>query len=131
MQSANDNVDQSLGLAWNVPCRIGTITLYLQIHVIRSPAYDILLGWPFDVLTESTIKNFSNEDQTITIVNPNSKRSVAIPTMSSTPSVQLPFLQGNEELSDKDNDYVLIISLDSSSSSSSIKAYTPISSLNS
>jgi hypothetical protein len=30
----NGDVDQSLGLAQNVPCRIGTITLYLQIHVI-------------------------------------------------------------------------------------------------
>jgi hypothetical protein len=34
MQSANSDVDQSLSLARNVPCRIGTITLYLQIHVI-------------------------------------------------------------------------------------------------
>jgi hypothetical protein len=82
MQSANGNVNQSLGLAWNVPCRIGTITLYLQIHVIRLPAYNILLGRPFNVLTESTINNFANEDQTMTIVDPNSKRSVAILTMS-------------------------------------------------
>jgi hypothetical protein len=34
MQSANGDIDQSLGLVQNVPCRIGTITLYLQIHVI-------------------------------------------------------------------------------------------------
>jgi hypothetical protein len=68
MQSVNGDVDQSLGLVQNVPCRIGTITLYLQIHVIRSPAYEILLGQPFDVLTESTIKNFTNEDQTITML---------------------------------------------------------------
>jgi hypothetical protein len=45
--------------------------------------------------------------------------------------VQLPFLQGNKELNDRDDDYVLIISLNSSNSSSSIEAYTPISSLNS
>jgi hypothetical protein len=31
MQSGNGDVDQSLGLPRNVPCRIGTITLYLQI----------------------------------------------------------------------------------------------------
>jgi hypothetical protein len=58
MQSANGEVDQSLGLARNIPCKINSITLYLQIHIIRSPAYDILLGRPFDVLTESTVKNF-------------------------------------------------------------------------
>jgi hypothetical protein len=44
MQSANGEVDQSLGLSRNVPCKINTITLYLQIHIIQSPAYDILLG---------------------------------------------------------------------------------------
>ena len=41
MQSANGEIDQSLGLTRNVPCRIGSITLYLQIHVIRNPAYNI------------------------------------------------------------------------------------------
>jgi hypothetical protein len=44
MQSANGEVDQSLSLSHNVPCKINSITLYLQIHIIRSPAYDILLG---------------------------------------------------------------------------------------
>jgi hypothetical protein len=85
MQSANSEVDQSLGLAHNVPCKINSITLYLQIHTIRSPAYDILLGQPFDVLTKSTVKNFPNEDQTITIINPNTKRSITIPTLPRTP----------------------------------------------
>jgi hypothetical protein len=85
MQSANGEVDQSLGLAHNVPCKINSITLYLQIHIIRSPAYDILLGRPFDVLTESTVKNFPNEDQTITIIDPNTKHSVTIPTLPWTP----------------------------------------------
>jgi hypothetical protein len=34
MQSANGEVDQSLSLACNVPCKINSITLYLQIHII-------------------------------------------------------------------------------------------------
>jgi hypothetical protein len=34
MQSANGEVDQSLGLSRNVPCKINSITLYLQIHII-------------------------------------------------------------------------------------------------
>jgi hypothetical protein len=80
MQSANGDVDKSLGLARNVPIRIGEITLYIQIHVIRSPAYDILLGRPFDVLTESVVRNFANEDQTITIRDPNSGLRATIPT---------------------------------------------------
>jgi hypothetical protein len=44
MQLANGEVDQSLGLSCNIPCKINTITLYLKIHIIRLPAYDILLG---------------------------------------------------------------------------------------
>ncbi|KAF8230997.1 hypothetical protein L208DRAFT_1279149 [Tricholoma matsutake] len=44
MQSANGTVDETLSLAPNVPCDLGGITIYMQIHVIRDPAYDILLG---------------------------------------------------------------------------------------
>jgi hypothetical protein len=36
MQSANGNIDQSLRLSRNVPFRIHTITLYMQVHIIRS-----------------------------------------------------------------------------------------------
>lgn len=80
MQSANGEIDKSLGLARNIPLCIGGITLYVQIHVIRSPAYDILLGRPFDTLTESVIRNYANEDQTITIMDPNSGQRATIPT---------------------------------------------------
>jgi len=84
MQSANGNVNQSLGLSRNVPFQIGAITFYLQVHIIRSPAYDILLGRPFDILTESIVRNFANEDQTITIRDPNSGRRVTVPTHART-----------------------------------------------
>ncbi|KAF8228389.1 hypothetical protein L208DRAFT_1291567, partial [Tricholoma matsutake] len=43
LQSANGGIDQNLGLAWNVPCKVGSITLYMQIHIIHDPAYNILL----------------------------------------------------------------------------------------
>ena len=82
MQSANGEIDKSLGLARNVPMRIGDITLYVQIHIIRSPAYDILLGRPFDILTESVVRNFANEDQTITIFDPNTGRRATVPTQA-------------------------------------------------
>jgi metal-sulfur cluster biosynthetic enzyme len=80
MQSANGNTDWSLGLARNVPFTIGAITLYMQVHIIRSPAYDILLGRPFDILTESIVRNFANEDQTVTISDPNTSQRYTIPT---------------------------------------------------
>ena len=80
MMSANGSTDWSLGLARNVPFTIGSITLYMQTHIIRSPAYEVLLGRPFDILTESIIRNFANEDQTITISDPNTGQRYTIPT---------------------------------------------------
>ena len=80
MQSANGNLDQSLGLACNIPFQIGAITMYLKVHVISSPAYNVLLGQPFDVLTESVVRNFANEDQTITIQDPNTGKHITVLT---------------------------------------------------
>jgi hypothetical protein len=77
MQSANGTVDRSLGIIENLSFRVGTIEIQLQVHVIEEPAYDILLGRPFDVLTESIIRNSRNEDQTITITDPNNPHHVA------------------------------------------------------
>jgi hypothetical protein len=82
MMSANGGVDQSLGLARNVPFLVGDITLYLQIHVLRAPAYDILLGRPFDVLTQSVVRNYANENQTVTIKDPNTGRKATVPTIA-------------------------------------------------
>jgi hypothetical protein len=85
MESANGEVDESLGLARNVPFSIGPVTLFLQLHVVRSPAYDILLGRPFDVLTQSVIKNYQNEDMTLTIEDPNAHKVCTIPTLRRGP----------------------------------------------
>ena len=82
MQSANSEVDETLGLARNVPMLLGEIMFYVQFHVIRNPAYDILLGRPFDVLLESIVRNYKNEDQTITIHDPNSGRTATVPTFA-------------------------------------------------
>ena len=54
LQSANSGIDYSLGLAQNMPCEVSSTTLYMQIHIICDPAYDILLAWPFNILTESS-----------------------------------------------------------------------------
>lgn len=82
MQSANGEIDQSLGMAHNVPFQVGELTLYLQVHVIRQAAYDVLLGRPFDVLTESVVRNFRNEDQTLTLHCPNSGIVTTVPTFA-------------------------------------------------
>src|SRR5271168_2373121 len=81
MESANGNINPSLGLSRNVPFQIAKITVYLQVHIIHSPAYDVLLGRPFDILTESVVGNFANKGQTITFRDPNTGWGVTVPTL--------------------------------------------------
>ncbi|KAL1944873.1 hypothetical protein VTO73DRAFT_2493 [Trametes versicolor] len=85
MQSANGDFNPSLGLARNVPVRFGSVIVYLQFHIIRSPAYDVLLGRPFDVLTESIVQNFDDGSQTITLHDPNSNILAKVPTLPRRP----------------------------------------------
>ncbi|PPQ83528.1 hypothetical protein CVT24_006142, partial [Panaeolus cyanescens] len=80
MESANGSIDQSLGLARNVSFDIGGITFYLQVHVLREPAYDVLIGRPLDVLAQIVTTNFVDGTQNITLHDPNSDRVVTIPT---------------------------------------------------
>jgi hypothetical protein len=81
MQSANGSHDESLGLVENLELEIGGMKLHVQAHVICNPAYNVLLGRPFNVLTASHIKNYRDKSQTITITNPNSGKMVSIPTV--------------------------------------------------
>ena len=71
MESANKSLARTLGLARNVPFLCGYITVYLQIHIMMDPAYKVLLGRPFDIVTESLVKNESDGSQTITLTDPN------------------------------------------------------------
>jgi hypothetical protein len=80
MQSANRTVERTLGLARNVPFNFGGITIYLQVHVIKDPAYKVLLGRPFDVLTGSVVVNSTDGGQTVTITDPNSGKRAMLPT---------------------------------------------------
>ena len=71
MQSANTTLEKTLGLAKNVPFLFGTITAYLQVHVVENAAYKVLLGRPFDIITESIVKNDRNGSQSLTLTDPN------------------------------------------------------------
>ncbi|KAG6901211.1 hypothetical protein C0995_015301 [Termitomyces sp. Mi166 len=80
MQSTNGAIDQSRGLARNVLCTIAGLTIYLQVHVISQPAYDILLSKPFNVLTYSIVRTLSANKTVITITDPNGGDSHTIAT---------------------------------------------------
>jgi hypothetical protein len=71
MESANRSLEQTLGLARNVPLIFGHIVVYLQVHIINQPAYKVLLGRPFDCVTESLVKNEKNGSQILTLTDPN------------------------------------------------------------
>ena len=63
IQSANGQFEKSLGLARNVPFKFRTIVAHLQVHIIKEPAYKVLLGRPFDMVTHSTYKNDKHVDR--------------------------------------------------------------------
>jgi len=82
MESANKSMEESVGMARNVQFRWGALTVYLQVHIIRNPAYKVLLGRPFDLLTKSQIENSPDGSQIVTITDPNSGKKCAIPTFN-------------------------------------------------
>jgi hypothetical protein len=71
MESANKSLERTLGLAKNVPFVFGPITVYLQVHVIEKVAYKVLLGRPFDTITESVVKNSKDGSQSLTLTDLN------------------------------------------------------------
>ena len=80
LQSANKGVEQTLGLARNVPFLFGEATVYLQVHIVRDPAYKVLLGRPFDALTDSQVQNFADGGQVITVTDLNMGKQCMVPT---------------------------------------------------
>ena len=71
MESANKSLEKTLGLAKNVPFVFGPITVYLQVHVIEKVAYKVLLGRPFDTITESEVKNSKDGSQSLVLTDRN------------------------------------------------------------
>lgn len=70
MESANRTLEKTLGLARNVPLNFGHIVVYLQVHIIKQPAYKVLLGRPFDSVTESLVKNERDGSQVLVLTDP-------------------------------------------------------------
>jgi hypothetical protein len=104
MQSANGTMEQSVGMARNVQFKWGTMTVYLQVHIISNPAYKVLLGRPFDVLTSSRVENSADGGQVVTMTDPNSGRMYAVPTFDRGTTKQAPHNNGTTvEVLNRDN----------------------------
>lgn len=87
MQDSHGGLGRTEGLARNVPFKFGQLTIYLQVHVQNRAPYMLLLGRPFDVVTESSLKTFANGDAEVTITDPNTGNQCVLPTY---PRGQLP-----------------------------------------
>jgi len=85
LQSANGRMDWTLGIARDVPFQFGEVTAILQVHIVDSPAYDVLLGRPFEILTQARTQSFLSGDQHITLTDPNTEKVVTIPTVPREP----------------------------------------------
>jgi len=57
LQSANGSLSRTCGLAKNVLFTLGDVIVLLQAHIMETALYKILLGRPFDAITEGTIIN--------------------------------------------------------------------------
>lgn len=81
LQSANRTTEKTLGLARNVPFDFGGgVTAYIQLHIIRRPAYDVLLGRPFDVTMCTEVLNQASGEQVITLRDPNTGKKITLAT---------------------------------------------------
>ncbi|KAF5340336.1 hypothetical protein D9611_007949 [Ephemerocybe angulata] len=80
LQSANRTTEKTLGLARNIEFDFDGVTAYIQLHIIRRPAYDVLLGRPFDVAMSSEVKNNTRGEQQITLCDPNTGKRITIAT---------------------------------------------------
>ncbi|KIY50701.1 hypothetical protein FISHEDRAFT_38749, partial [Fistulina hepatica ATCC 64428] len=80
LQSVNGIEDKTLGLARNVPFCFHSMTVYLQCHIVDTPAYDILLGRPFYELTLEVTCSFVTGEESLTLKNPSNGKHLMFPT---------------------------------------------------
>jgi len=79
MQSMNGLLSRTCRLARNVLFTLEGVTVLLQVYVMDAAPYTVLLGRPFDTITESRIINDKEGNQTVCIICPNTGTKVAIP----------------------------------------------------
>ncbi|KIK51030.1 hypothetical protein GYMLUDRAFT_982894 [Collybiopsis luxurians FD-317 M1] len=81
LQSTNGSTDWSRGLAKDVPFHFGDVLAFLQVQVVDSPAYNFLLGRPFEILIQANVWNFLSGDQHLSLTDPNTHKTVTILTL--------------------------------------------------
>jgi len=80
MESASNHLKKTLGLARNICFTVGGINLYLQVHILEKPPYQVLLGRPFFTVTSSMVRTNPDGSSEITLSDPNTRTLVSVPT---------------------------------------------------
>lgn len=80
MESADKSRTQTLGLARNVRFDFEGIIYYLQLHILKNPAYEVLLGRPFEVVSEISLHSTANGDVIATIEDPGTGKKLTSTT---------------------------------------------------
>ncbi|PIL33987.1 hypothetical protein GSI_03695 [Ganoderma sinense ZZ0214-1] len=124
IQSANGAVNKTIGIARNIPVQLpGDIIVYLQMYVVKTTAYEVLLGRPFETLVQAKVENVGDSEQLITIKCPNSGATVRVATSARGERKKTP---SAEELLDDVEAAALVVEYDHRSGEATIAAYTPL-----
>ena len=96
MQSANESRDLTMGMVENLPVTIGEVKVYLQIHVVKTAPFEVLLGRPFFDVTNCSEVSRKGGHHKIHIRNPATGNPYAFPT-EPRPNIRLGLPQIKKE----------------------------------
>lgn len=80
MESADKGRTSTLGLARNIPFDFEGIVYYLQLHVLQDPAYEVLLGRPFEIVSNLVITNLPNGNAIGTLTDNTNGKKLSLPS---------------------------------------------------
>lgn len=80
MESASNHVEKTLGMARNVRFSTSNIVVFLQVHILENPPYNILLGRPFETITGCNSKAQLDGSSELVLTDPNTKSVSVVPT---------------------------------------------------
>ena len=80
MSSTNASIDTMLGVLENLVINFGAGKVMVQVQILASANFDLLLGRPFHCLMSVNTEDFPDGSQTITLHDPNTGKQFALPT---------------------------------------------------
>jgi len=82
MESANKTKNVTPGVIENLTFNFGTVDFMLQVQVVETANFEVLLGRPFHALTSCRSRDMLNGDLDITLTDPNTGKESMIATVN-------------------------------------------------